>query len=122
MMVNGICTAGKRRGRRKANLLISLSQPQVEVDVDKQGYAQPTLTSRLRVEQSQPKKKEKENILPFIACGSKVKKKCLSLLNVDEFVTLNFGSCHTLEKLATMQFYNPADSLENIIFYKIECI
>ena len=44
----------------------------VPVDVESQGYAQPTQSSKQRTEHSHPRKKEKENIIPYIPCGAKV--------------------------------------------------
>ena len=44
--------------------------PKAAVDVEKRGYARPTHTSRQRVK---CRPKEKENFMPYIPCGAKVR-------------------------------------------------
>ncbi|XP_050707642.1 sarcoplasmic reticulum histidine-rich calcium-binding protein-like isoform X3 [Eriocheir sinensis] len=70
------------KGRRQA---IHVSRPHEVIDMAKQGYAQHTFTSRLRVDHSWPRRgDEKENIIHYIPCGTKSRSYHLGIIAQQE--------------------------------------
>ncbi|KAG7175738.1 uncharacterized protein LOC121855029 [Homarus americanus] len=69
------------------------------IHVSDSSYAQPTLTSQLRDELLSQKKEEKENLVPFIPCGSKSKSYHVGVIVQQQLGRLNNMPAKELEHL-----------------------